>query len=137
MLNYDPQAPTLGLLMVIVSILHLNNNVIEQETLFQLLSNLGLDPREECDDIPNWVDLIEKTFVRQLYLEKDKIADRVDSNGGEVYEYRMGPRSKIEFSTVNIVKFIAMVFGEELSDIQLKEAEDQDKDMETDDEDEE
>lgn len=118
--------------MVVLSIIHLNNNVVEQETLFSLLSHVGLDTKEMCDDIPNWVELVEKTFVKQLYLEKEKIPDCVDSNGGEVYEYRIGPRSKIEFPTVNIVKFIAQVFGETLTDIQLKEAEDVDEEIEDD-----
>ena len=123
LLSWEPQGPVMGLLMVVLSIIHLNNNAVEQETLYQLLMHVGLDERGMCDEIPNWQELIEKKFVKQLYLEKEKLPERVNTNGGEVYEYRIGQRSKIEVPTINIMKFIAEVFGEKLSDIQLKEAE--------------
>merc|ERR1712137_1168824 len=42
LLDWTEQAPSMGLLMVLLSIIHLNDGAIEQEPLFQLLSNLGL-----------------------------------------------------------------------------------------------
>lgn len=93
------------------------------ETLYSLLTHLGLDEHTAIESaIPNWVDLVEKKFVKQMYLEREKIPERTDKNGREVYEYRIGIRSKLEIPTLNIMRFVADVFGEELSDIQLKEA---------------
>ena len=92
------------------------------EPLFQLLSNLGLSELSRYDDLPGWVDMIEKKFVKQLYLEREKIPERQNSNDGDVYVYRKGQRSREEIPLIDIMRFIAEVFGEELPDMQLQDA---------------
>jgi hypothetical protein len=113
----------MGLLMVILSILHLSDDQIEQEPLYQLLGHLGLHTSAALDgSLPGWLDMVEKKLPRQSYLERDKIPDRLDSNGCEVFLYRKGARAKLEVPVSNVMRFVALVFGEELTDIQLQEA---------------
>merc|ERR1712137_645247 len=115
LLDWGEEAPSMGLLMVVLAIIHLNEEAIDQEPLYQLLSTLGLS--DHRDNLPDWKDTLEKKFTKQLYLEREKVTDRQNSNGGDVYVYRKGQRSREEIPQINIMRFVAEVFGEELTDI--------------------
>lgn len=51
--------------------------------------------------------LITETFVRQLYLKREKIV--VETGGGEKFEYSWGARANLEFPKKDILDTVAEV----------------------------
>ena len=87
--------------------------------MYQLLSKLRLSGDHPV--LHSWNELIEKQFVKQLYLHRTKVVGKFDKKGDPVYEYRSGPRAKLEISNVKILDFISRVFGDELTQQQLEQ----------------
>ena len=92
--------------------------------MFQLLGTLGLSNRDLRHPLfGDWHDLIAKTFTKQYYLKRRPMA----SKRGH-HEYVMGPRAKLEITQLQILEFVASVFGDELDEIQRQELDDAESD---------
>eukprot|EP01103_Thecamoeba_quadrilineata_P004223 TRINITY_DN1393_c0_g1_i2.p1 TRINITY_DN1393_c0_g1~~TRINITY_DN1393_c0_g1_i2.p1 ORF type:complete len:143 (+),score=27.73 TRINITY_DN1393_c0_g1_i2:432-860(+) len=97
--------------MVILSLIILNENVIDQDTLYDQLKRLGFKEKENHPVFGEWEKLIDK-FIKQLYLARKK-KESTNQNDKCIYDYMIGSRSKHEIGEVKIRKFIANIFGVE------------------------
>jgi len=106
--------------MTILSIIFMNNGVIEKMVLFDQLKRLGLREQQPHPLFGDWEKLIDR-FVKELYLEKK----RKKNNEGIIFEeFRAGPRAAVETEKKDVLKFVSTVYGEEVVDAQmLKELE--------------
>lgn len=116
-----------GLLMVVLSVVYMNNGVIKDDALFQFLQKMRLwdeevakrdrvsmgatsvDPSiiEQFGDIKN---LINKEWCQRLhYLTCTKVDDGSDPDVQQ-FEYRWGERAEHEFKKSDILKFVAHVY---------------------------
>lgn len=124
MLSWTAEAPQFGLLMTILSIIYMSDGAVEEVTLFQLLGSLGLSSRDLRHPLfGDWQELISKTFTKQYYLKRRPMASKKGS-----HEYAMGPRATLEITKLQILEFVASVFGDELDEIQKQELADAESD---------
>ncbi|PRP84286.1 melanoma-associated antigen G1-like [Planoprotostelium fungivorum] len=110
-----------ALLSIILGLISLSNGVVTEGFLIQQLRRLGLDKDEKHPIFGDWMKLIESKFTKELYITRKK--GPIDPNGKIIWEIRAGPRSQTEFPKTNVIRYIAEIFGEEVDEIALKEAE--------------
>jgi len=128
MLSWTPQSAQYGLLMVVLSLIHMCDGAIDETHLFTLLGSLGLSSRDlNHQEFGDWQALISKTFTKQYYIR------RKQGEKKGTYEYVRGPRAKLEITKLQTLEFIANVFGDELDEIQRAEIADEDSDEEMED----
>eukprot|EP00026_Physarum_polycephalum_P012192 Phypoly_transcript_12471.p1 GENE.Phypoly_transcript_12471~~Phypoly_transcript_12471.p1 ORF type:complete len:130 (+),score=28.64 Phypoly_transcript_12471:706-1095(+) len=100
----------------------INNNEIDQDTLYDQLKRLGLQEDEEHPIFGEWEKFIETTLTKQLYLDRKK-TDQRSKTGKVLYNFRVGIRSLEEVGRKGIMEFVAETYGEELDAVQLKQLE--------------
>jgi len=99
--------------MVLLSIIHMCNGVIEEIGLKDQLKRLGLLEKEKHPIFGEWEKQIEQ-FVREMYLDRKKKSGGPD--GKKIVEYRMGPRATMEIDKKSILQFISHTYGEQTID---------------------
>ncbi|KAK3101147.1 hypothetical protein FSP39_001284 [Pinctada imbricata] len=106
-----------GLLMVILSAIFMNGEVMMDTQLWHMLKKVGIDPdytHEEFGDIKK---LITQEFVRQGYI--DYI--RHPNSDPPVFEFRWGARAKHEVLKRSCMDFVSQVFGIRLISLEDKQ----------------
>lgn len=116
----------LGLVMVILSVIFMKGNVIDDETLFDMLRRLGIDTENRDDTFGDVRHLVTNLFVRQGYLVMER-----EHGDPPRHSFRWGPRAKLETRKTEALNFICEVFGTtkerwstQLRDIELTEPSD-------------
>ncbi|CCJ28792.1 unnamed protein product [Pneumocystis jirovecii] len=95
-----------GIVMIILSIIVMNNGIVSEELLIKYLSHLQMN-----DDTPiGNLDKILKEMVKKGYL--DKIKDDFASTNEKGCIYFLGPRGKIEIDPKRLTNFIEKIQGD-------------------------
>jgi hypothetical protein len=120
----DSQKTEFILLMNLLSFIELSNGKIEVERAIDGISKVKIGHLEHKDKAPTdkWWENLIPVLCKQLYIEKIK---EKSPHGKDSEYFIAGFRSKTEIGRMNINKFIAKSFGEELDDIRAKEIEDE------------
>jgi len=120
----ESQKTEFTLLMNILSFIELSNGKIDVERAMEGISKLKIGHLEHRDKAPTdkWWESLITVLCKQLYLEKIK---EKSPHGKDSEYFIAGFRSKTEIGRMNINKFIAKSFGEELDDIRAKEIEEE------------
>ena len=101
---------SMGLIMVILSVIFMKGNVLTEEDLFDLLSRLGIGMDHPDETFGDVRPLIFTDFVRRGYLE----VEREHGSDPPSHLFRWGPRAQAETSKRHAMDFICQVFGEDL-----------------------
>lgn len=104
-MKVDDSTAKLGLLTVILSLIFMKGNVAKEAVIWETLRRLRLDPAEKNSEFGDVKKLVTEEFVRQKYLEYNRIphTDPVE------YELRWGPRALKETSKQKILEFVATI----------------------------
>jgi len=116
-------------LMSTLSLIELSNGKIDIEKALEALGKMGLEKLEHKDKIKNekyWEHLVRTNFQKQLYIRSVKESGQ----GRDITFIFTGFRTSHEIGRINVNKYIAKLFGEEMDDIRLKEIENEEADKE-------
>jgi len=120
--NTEDKEPKMGLVMLILALIFVNNNSLPEDIMWHLLSTLGISKEDKTHphfgDVQNY---IEHTLTKELYLVRQKMSNQ--NNTVPSYEFIVGPRALVEVDKPNILKFISMMYGEEIDELHQKEIE--------------
>jgi len=119
--NTEDKEPKMGLIMLILALIFVNNNSLPEDIMWHLLSTLGISKEEVHPHFGEVQNYIEHTLTKELYLVRQKMSNQ--NNTVPSYEYIAGPRALVEVEKPNILKFISMMYGEEIDELHQKEIE--------------
>ncbi|CAG8481715.1 236_t:CDS:2 [Ambispora gerdemannii] len=110
LIQWHEEEATMGLLTVILSLIFVNGQTLSDDQLRSYTNRLHIRGDHETF---GELDKTLMTFVKQGYLDKQKsgLVDQVSEK--EHFEYRWGPRAKVEFPENSIVQFIKTIYGRE------------------------
>ncbi|ORY03619.1 MAGE-domain-containing protein [Basidiobolus meristosporus CBS 931.73] len=112
-INWGKDRKQMGLIMVILSLILVNNRVLSDDQLKHSLRRLSICEGVEHAEFGD-IDQLVTQFIKQGYLDKSQV-NHVDfsSQSNEIpsYEYRWGPRAKVELTEINVLNFITEIFG--------------------------
>eukprot|EP01027_Heterolobosea_sp_BB2_P014497 GEZU01020816.1.p1 GENE.GEZU01020816.1~~GEZU01020816.1.p1 ORF type:complete len:332 (-),score=92.27 GEZU01020816.1:366-1361(-) len=105
----DSDAAYIELVVVIVTLIHLNDGPLKEEQLWHFLKELGIKRDEQHPKFGN----IERTLdrlIKECYLsrEKDTDSDVVDE-ARRMWKYNIGARTKAEMEIDNINRYVAEI----------------------------
>ncbi|XP_011177580.1 melanoma-associated antigen D4 [Zeugodacus cucurbitae] len=114
--EYDlEQVRHLTLLFVILSYLLMKDSRVDEEQLFLFLKGLRIDIDEEHTFfLGNLRKLICETFVKQLYLKREKSNSETDMETR--YLFSWGYRATVEFPPKDVLEQTAQILGKEASE---------------------
>ncbi|KAM4695897.1 LOW QUALITY PROTEIN: non-structural maintenance of chromosomes element 3 homolog [Rhinophrynus dorsalis] len=122
-MRVDDSVSKLGLLTVILSLIFMKGNTAKESAIWETLRRLRIDPGEKHSDFGDVKKLVTDEFVRQKYLEYNRIphTDPVE------YEFRWGPRAFKETSKMKILEFVSKIQDKDPKSwtTQYKEAQEQ------------
>ncbi|XP_075690687.1 melanoma-associated antigen 1 [Rhinoderma darwinii] len=104
-MKVDDNTAKLGLLTVILSLIFMKGNNAKEAAIWETLRRLHIDPGEGHEDFGDVKKLVTDEFVRQKYLEYNKIPHTDPPE----YEFRWGPRAFKETSKRKILEFVSKV----------------------------
>ncbi|XP_053328896.1 non-structural maintenance of chromosomes element 3 homolog isoform X2 [Spea bombifrons] len=104
-MKVDDNTAKLGLLTVILSLIFMKGNTVKESVIWETLRRLRIDHGEKHDDFGDVRKLVTDEFVKQKYLEYNKIlhTDPLE------YEFCWGPRAYKETSKMKILEFVSMI----------------------------
>ncbi|KAK2185794.1 hypothetical protein NP493_222g02010 [Ridgeia piscesae] len=96
----------MGLLMVILTTIFMKGNIMQDSLLYHMLKKLGIDTEQNHPVFGDLKRLITQEFVRMGYLEyvRDPKSDP------PVYDFKWGPRAKLEISKRNALDFVCQIY---------------------------
>lgn len=98
-----------GLLLVALSLVFMNGEVIQDSHLWDTLKKLGIEqdfPHEVFGDTKK---LLTQEFVRQGYLEYT----RQPNSDPPMYDFRWGQRAKVEISKRSCLNFVSQLYDKD------------------------
>ncbi|XP_033746746.1 non-structural maintenance of chromosomes element 3 homolog isoform X2 [Pecten maximus] len=98
-----------GLLMVILSLIFMNGQVMLDSYMWHTLKKLGIDTDFNHEVFGDAKKLITQEFYRQGYVEYT----RQQNSDPPVFEFRWGQRAKQEISRKNCLDFVSQLYGRE------------------------
>jgi hypothetical protein len=117
-------------LMSTLSLIEISNGRIDIEKALEALGKMGLEKLEYKDKNEKnekyWENLVRHHFQKILYLKSFKESGQ----GRDITFISAGFRTRVEIGRININKYIAKLFGDEMDDIRLKEIETEEADKE-------
>jgi len=117
-------------LMSTLSLIEISNGRIDIDKALEALGKMGLEKLEYKDKNEKneryWENLVRHLFQKQLYIKSTKESGQ----GRDLTFISAGFRTSIEIGRININKYIAKLFGDEMDDIRLKEIEHEEADKE-------
>lgn len=99
--------PKSGLLMTILCVIFMNGNCVNEEYVWQVLSEMGVHAGVNHFIYGNVKKLITKDFVSEGYLEYRRVPYR----GSPGYQFLWGPRAHYETSKMRVLEFLAKVYN--------------------------
>jgi len=118
-IEWGDDVPQIGLVMVLLSLIYTNGRVIPQDRFKRFLIQLEL-LSNSLPSVANDMDELLKPFIRVGYIEKQKAEA---GSTKEDFEYRWGPRAKVEIEEKAVRAFIIQMYGESAIDGFEKEIE--------------
>ncbi|CAG8531069.1 1000_t:CDS:2 [Ambispora leptoticha] len=108
LIQWHDEEAMMGLLTVILSLIFVNGQTLSDDQLRSYTNRLHIRGEHECF---GELDKTLMTFVKQGYLDRQKsgLVDQVSEK--EHFEYRWGPRAKVEFPENSIIQFIKTIYG--------------------------
>ncbi|KAI9017753.1 MAGE family-domain-containing protein [Gaertneriomyces semiglobifer] len=116
LLNWGEEQPLMVLLCVILGVIYTNGGCIEEGVLYRHLRQLGIERGQH--QVFGSMDQVFADFIAQSYLNRHRQTD----SEGDVYEYTIGPRSKVELPEKNLIEFMTAMYPG-LGDAALKRLE--------------
>lgn len=111
------QRPQYTMLYIILTYIFLRGNRIEDDKLFGMLDTLGVNVHEEHGYFGDSIlKMIEDTFVKQLYLRRER--SQLSPFDDPKIFYSWGQRAKTEFTYRQIVQFASKLFNQDASAFQ-------------------
>jgi len=107
LLDTNEETNKMGLLLIIVSLIFMNEGPISDVSLWHTLGKFGVYKDREHEVFGNVEKLLNIDFVRQNYLERQK----VQGNEGPSWQYNCGLRSWKEISKRKILEFVSEIYG--------------------------
>ncbi|XP_067412319.1 non-structural maintenance of chromosomes element 3 homolog [Emydura macquarii macquarii] len=104
-LKRDDSMAKLGLLTVILSFIFMKGNAVKESAVWEMLRRLRVDPGEKHDVFGDVKKLVIEEFVRQKYLEYN----RMPHTDPPEFEFQWGARAAKETSKMQILHFIAKI----------------------------
>ncbi|XP_069799084.1 non-structural maintenance of chromosomes element 3 homolog [Dendropsophus ebraccatus] len=104
-MKVDDNTAKLGLLTVILSLIFMKGNSVKEAVIWETLRRLHIDPGERHEDFGDVRKLVTDEFVKQKYLEYNKIPHTDPTE----YEFRWGPRAFKETSKMKILEFVSKI----------------------------
>ncbi|XP_018424644.1 PREDICTED: non-structural maintenance of chromosomes element 3 homolog [Nanorana parkeri] len=95
----------LGLLTVILSLIYMKGNTVKESAVWEMLRQLRISPCEKHDQFGDVKKLVTDEFVKQKYLEYNKMPHTDPTE----YEFQWGPRALKETSKRSILEFVSKV----------------------------
>ncbi|XP_041349062.1 non-structural maintenance of chromosomes element 3 homolog [Gigantopelta aegis] len=118
-LENDPEKPYLvfpdlenaktGLLMVTLSLIFMNGNIMHDAELWHTLKKFGIDPSITHDVFGDVKKVITQEFVRQGFLEYV----RQPNNDIPTYDFQWGQRAHLETSKKHCLHFVSQIYDME------------------------
>jgi len=115
---------TLGLVMVILTVIFMKGNKIDDEVLFDALRRLGVDVDNNDETFGDVRRLVTTTFVKQGYLEMER-----EPGDPPRSFFSWGPRARLETTKTHALSFVGQVFNQsterwtaQMRDIELSES---------------
>lgn len=105
LINTDKELPQYGLLIIILSLIHMADNSLEEPDLWETLGVMSVVKGEQHPEFGDPEKLINE-FVKQMYLEKNKISVAK----GQVWQYRWGLRAYHEIKMKDVLRFVATIY---------------------------
>ena len=111
-LSSEEEMKKKGLLVLILSVIFMNEGTISEASLWHTLAKFGVHRTGGDHEVFGNVDkLINIEFVKHNYLEREKDKVAGHGEGGPTYQYRYGARSCREVSKRRILEFVSEVYG--------------------------
>ncbi|KAF9969765.1 hypothetical protein BGZ73_007706 [Actinomortierella ambigua] len=109
-IDQEADLESVGLLMVILSLIMVRNGAIYESALMSHLRRLSL-----LEDNSYFGDVTKKLdqLIKKRYLERIKLAHLDESGEKAEMEYRWGSRAHVEYPKQYVVEFIKDVFGDD------------------------
>jgi len=107
LLDSDQESSRMGLLIIVLSLVFMNEHSISEVSLWHTLEKFGLRKDQEHEVFGNVEKLLNTDFVKQNYLERTK----VQGADGPIWHYDFGARSLKEISKRKILEFVSEVYG--------------------------
>ncbi|XP_013404380.1 non-structural maintenance of chromosomes element 3 homolog [Lingula anatina] len=106
-----------GLLMIILSLIFMEGNVVPDTKLWHTLKRLGVDSEKNHEVFGDVKKLVTQEFVRQAYLEYV----RQPNTDPPSFEFRWGSRAQAETTKRNVLEFVCQIYGREVDDVDSPE----------------
>jgi len=110
LINTDKDLPQYGLLILILSLIHMSDNALEEPDLWETLGMLNVVKGEQHTEFGDPDKLITE-FVKQMYLEKNKI----NVAKGQVWQFKWGLRAYHEIKMKDVLRFTASIYDVDIS----------------------
>lgn len=107
LLDTEEDSVKMGLLLLVSSIVFMNEGALTEISLWHFLGKFGVLKDSEHDVFGSAEKLISQEFVKQNYLERQK----VQGAEGPTWQYNLGPRLSQELSKRKILEFVSEVYG--------------------------
>ncbi|KAM5146020.1 non-structural maintenance of chromosomes element 3 homolog [Mantella aurantiaca] len=104
-MSVNDDTAKLGLLTVILSLIFMKGNTVKESAVWEMLRHLRIEPGVKHDQFGDVKKLVTDEFVKQKYLEYNKIPHTDPTD----YEFQWGPRAFTETSKMRILEFVAKI----------------------------
>ncbi|KXN72024.1 MAGE-domain-containing protein [Conidiobolus coronatus NRRL 28638] len=106
----------LALTMIILTLILVSDNYIQHPSLVQFLKTFEVDEEKQLK--PCITQMIKQNYV--VRLNSSHTGNATNTTGGDrdqtIYEYRWGPRAKVEITTDKLCGFLKQIYGDNYSD---------------------
>ncbi|OBS76717.1 hypothetical protein A6R68_16833, partial [Neotoma lepida] len=104
-MNTEAITPKNGLLMTILCLIFMNGIYVNEEYIWEVLTDMGIHAEVNHFIYGNVKKLITKDFVNEGYLEYRRVPYR----GSSRYQFLWGPRALFETSKMRVLEFLAKI----------------------------
>ncbi|MBN3300958.1 necdin-like 2 [Amia ocellicauda] len=108
-LDLNTSSPKTGLLFVILGIIFMKGGVVKEAVIWNTLKKLRIDQGEKHEDFGDIKKLLTEEFVRQKYLEYN----RIPHTEPQEFEFHWGLRAEKEVSKLKVLNFIAQLHDQQ------------------------
>ncbi len=117
----ESHAPKMALLLIILSLIHMNDNFLPEDALFHRLNQLGVERNETMNETFGNVEKMIESLTKQCYLDRERDDMSMEREAEEMglsmgsnrlkvkYMYRAGSRAQKEISKRTISDFISQI----------------------------
>lgn len=101
-----------GLLMIVLCLIYMNEGHLTEASLWYTLRKFGVEKDRPHNVFGDAQKLIDTDFTKQMFIERTKVTNP----DGISYVYGMGLRTGKEIGDRKLLRFVADMYGNELTD---------------------